>query len=193
METSKYAAHQLAKFALSSSKYSFFNNNNLPVVVHISCKEDFDFLEWQTLKVIKKKYTVFERSHRKLSHNWAARTKVQNKSTTICKLHGHIIHKYFLPKKSTAIDCVICPYSYNDLITILGDGSLCPRIKCFFIPPTFDSFICCYACIVSFHVWFFLHMEHFIRSVIYAYEVVLCTARGDNESLFRLWEGLHFI
>ena len=138
-------------------------------------------------------YIVFERWHPKLSHNWATRTKVQNKSTTICKLHGYIIHKYFLPKKSTTVGCVICSHSCSDHITILDHGSLCPRIKCFFIPPTSDSCICCYACIASFHIWFFLCMEHFIWSVIHVYEVVLCIARGDNESLFRLWEGMHFI
>ena len=82
-------------------------------------------------------YIVFERWHRKLSHNWATRTKGQNKSTTICKLHGYIIHKYFLPKKSTTVGCVICSHSCSDHITILDHGSLCPRIKCFFILPHF--------------------------------------------------------
>jgi len=78
-------------------------------------------------------------------------------------------------------------------VTILSHGSLCPKTKCFFIASTFDSCISCYAWIASFHVWFFSRMEHFARLVINAYEVMHCTARGDNESLFRLWEGVHFI
>ena len=150
--------------------------NTLVSVITI-CKYMYTFLVMKILifwndwhrrsqkKKKKKNYTVFKRWHRKLSHNWAARIIVQNKSTTICKLHGHIFHKYFLLKKSTMVGYVICPHSWSDCITILSHGSLCLRIKCFFFPPTFNSWISCYACIVSFHVWFFSRMEHFVRPV----------------------------
>ena len=75
---------------------------------------------------------MFQKHPHKLCHLPVLQNRRPTVSTT---LQCHVIHRYILPQSSISVGCVIYSHSSGYRIIISSHGSLCPRIKSFFIAP----------------------------------------------------------
>ena len=118
------------------------------------------------------------RKCRKTEIKWNAREK---KKQTCFNFHPRMVA------------CVLCPHSCYDFILKPGHGLFCLRTKGFLIPTTSNSCITLGTCISRFQVLSYPWTKHFIDVAIHADKVVQRTSSGDNQSLSRLWIGVHVI